>query len=188
MASAKFLGPFTGVSANGTAPITAADPLQFTMQKQQQSLWCWAAVAASVCQFLGDAGDNTEQCKVATMSLHTPCCINPMPLYGSSWAGNHEYSLSSCLDDLNHLAQKSAKVDIDSVSDQIKQDRPVCCHIRYASGAVAGHFVTIIGCHVDRKEVTLRDPDVKSPHNGVFLIDHIEQVLGGKWDETYFVK
>lgn len=53
----------------------AAASLNFTMQKQTQTNWCWAAVSASVGNYYGTG--SWTQCGVATAALDRNCCNQP---------------------------------------------------------------------------------------------------------------
>src|SRR4029079_4998564 len=60
-------------SLAGGAP-TCGNPLRFTMQQQQQTEWCWAAVSVSVNLFYHPASGQT-QCAVANVAMGpTTCC------------------------------------------------------------------------------------------------------------------
>jgi len=60
-------------SLAGGAPM-CGNPLRFTMQPQQQTQWCWAAVSVSINLFYHPASGRT-QCAVANTAMgQTTCC------------------------------------------------------------------------------------------------------------------
>lgn len=109
------------------------------MQSQQQSEWCWSAVAVSISLFYNPAG-NWVQCSLVNAELRqTSCCQS-----GASAPCNQPWYLDSALQrtaNLDHLASGAASFA--QSSSQVQQGRPLGVRIGWAGGG--GHFIAISG-------------------------------------------
>lgn len=116
-------------------PQPAAVMLNFTMQRQTQSNWCWAAVSASVGNFYGTGG--WTQCGVATAELGRNCCSQPGPcnVYG--------YLDSSLRTTRSFNRMLSSRIQLSEITNQISQGRPVGLRCAWYGGGA--HFLTIYG-------------------------------------------
>src|SRR5260370_30589231 len=83
--------------------LATMNPLNFQIELQKCSEWCWAAVTAAVCKCYGD-GSPTRQCEVANLVLQlgidncTECDCQQNP----SADCNHPRNLASVLDAVHH--------------------------------------------------------------------------------------
>lgn len=113
--------------------------LMFTIQPQQQTEWCWAAVTSSVDQFFNTASTWT-QCLLANNQLQqTTCCSN-----GSSSSCNCPWYLDRSLTLVNRLrAYLQAVAPMAGVKQEINQNDPLCARIGWSGGG--GHFVVLYG-------------------------------------------
>lgn len=128
--------------------------LQFDMEKQQHSKWCWAAVTASVARYYGQ--NQYTQCKLATWRFGgkaCDCCAEPFQEGDCN-------KTSSTKDALAHVGNLASGTD-DSLSwEQVKHEidagRPVGVAVKWNSTG-SRHAVVITGYN-DDKEITVRDP------------------------------
>jgi hypothetical protein len=116
-----------------------SNPLAFVMQHQQQTQWCWAAVAVSVNLYY-HPGSGWTQCKLANTALgQATCCVN-----GATPACNQPWYLDKALQIVGDLASWNAgKAALAAVKSEINGCRPFCLRIGWNGGG--GHFVAIYG-------------------------------------------
>jgi len=124
-------------SLAGGAP--CGNPLGFTMQHQEQTQWCWAAVSVSINRFYHPASGQT-QCAVANVAMgQTTCCQN-----GGSAQCNQPWFLDQALQMVNDLnAWSPGKAAFAKVRNEIDNCRPLCLRIGW--NGCGGHFVTAYG-------------------------------------------
>ncbi|HTQ15384.1 MAG TPA: C39 family peptidase [Rhizomicrobium sp.] len=164
------------------APAAAyPNPLAFTMQKQLQDNWCWAATASSVAAYYRDP-DNPSQCDLAKKYIQNSCCPKGQPNLPACTC-NEPYQLITPLQVLgrsNGDAQPGA-LDFDSIATEIDAGRPVC--IRIDINPPNGHFLVIIGYDRSTGDVYLCDPEYKvvGPHPW----SQVGAAVGGSWNESY---
>ena len=155
--------------------------LDFTMQHQQQTNWCWAAVSTSVALFYEPVSTWT-QCAVANGELgRNDCCDagagGPCNVYGF---------LGSSLARVGHLDQiVNSSSDFTDVQTEVNAGRPLCARTEWAGGGA--HFLAIIGYRVLDEMVAVDDPwygksDVsyatfRSSYQG-----------SGSWTDSYFTQ
>ncbi len=156
------------------SPVGCGNPLtKFKGQVQEQTNWCWAAVAASIADYY----DNTKfvkQCEVASASIPTPgqdCCATPsssacnvtvkdmgIPLFHTGNLGPQAW--------LSNLPPMSAVVK------EIDNCRPIAMSINWLSGPAKGegHGLAIIGYKKDPDQLIIWDPGKsfpgEPPYNG----------------------
>src|SRR5580704_15794914 len=118
--------------------------LSFTMQSQQQTEWCWAAVAASIAAYFNSAGPSGgpwKQCEVVKIvRSDATCCQN-----GTTPNCNHDDLLDSALTVVKHLAGPATPnaISYADIMQELNNNRPVAVRIRwYGDG---GHFVVLGG-------------------------------------------
>ena len=113
--------------------------LDFEIQQQERTNWCWAAVAASVARYY-DPHSKFTQCSVASGELGHDCSTggkpDPCNVYG--------YLMSS-LFRVGHfekwVAQRPATTG--EIEGEIGQGRPLCARIVWNGGGA--HLVAISG-------------------------------------------
>lgn len=113
--------------------------LAFTMQHQQQTQWCWAAVSTSVSLYY-DPSSTWTQCTVANAELgQTTCCQN-----GSSAACNVPWYLNSALQRVGNLnAFSNGATSFTGVRTEVDGGRPLGVRIGWSGGG--GHFAVVEG-------------------------------------------
>jgi hypothetical protein len=176
--------------------------LTFRIQHQEQTEWCWAAVAASVQQYFEPDSEpalELRQCKIANMVVQTDavlnpitdpkCCKDPQPC-------NQPASLETALKKIhkwrNTLVADSSTgatgtLTFAQVQREIDRGRPVCAGITWKSGG--GHFVVVRGYRAlasGAHQLYIADPD--NPSN---LVDYDEFTMAyfgeGTWTSTDLV-
>lgn len=160
--------------------------LNFVMETQKQSQWCWAAVAVSVARFYEPSGA-FDQCRVANSVLSTNvCCANPA-------ACNDDNFLEDSLAAVGHFRDVEPEpLPFAGVNGEITADRPVGCRIGWFGGG--GHFVVVHGASVDgsgpavRRWVAIADP-LYGPSD--YLIQKFTSGYRqdtGEWTHSYFTR
>jgi Peptidase_C39 like family len=185
---ASLLGRFTAVplgrAAGAMGAAGGARTLAFRMQDQEQSEWCWAAVASSICSYYAGLGSGTSlsQCEIATKFLGMQCCGTPPPP-----GSNQTFTLELPLQSLGHLGADTidGPIDMSTIIAQIDRGRPICCHLDFGDGQ--GHFVAIIGYDMVNDDVVTRDP-LGTSASGILPLNGATTFPGGSWTETYLTK
>ena len=166
----------------GGAP---ADTVNFQVQQQLQTQWCWAAVSASVAAYF-DPATPWSQCQVASAEWNgAPCCAQ-----GDSWVCNQPNVLNRPLDRVGHLRQYAQSYMVpDAVAAEMRAGLPVPIRIGWRSGG--GHFVAINGIEMTNLGVQLMVTDPiygQSVILGDALLHNGYMSAGGSWTDTYAVK
>jgi hypothetical protein len=114
--------------------------LCFTMQHQEQTQWCWSAVATSVAHYYNAASAWT-QCSLVNAELgRTDCCTDP-----ASSACNQPWTLNTVLTRVGHLASVTGgTTSFADVRGEIDNGRPLGVRIGWSGGG--GHF-NVISCY-----------------------------------------
>lgn len=119
----------------GRAALTVAS-LNFNMQQQTQSNWCWAAVSASVGNYYGTG--NWTQCFVANAQLdRNTCCNQPGPcnVYG--------YLDAALRTTRSFASMSSGSIQMPAIENQINMSRPIGLRCAWYGGGA--HFLAIYG-------------------------------------------
>lgn len=112
--------------------------LNFNMQAQTESNWCWAATSCSVSMFYW-TGSTWTQCKVACEELgRTDCCLSPVPS-----ACNVPWYLDRALTRTNNFVSITGPISYANVKAEIDAGRPVGARVGWSGGG--GHFMVIYG-------------------------------------------
>lgn len=161
--------------------------IEFEMQEQCHSNWCWAAVAASVATYYNQ-GRVVRQCEVADLDLkRDDCCQHPCGEEGVDF--NVTNVLASPLNRLRCLERYARKkrATADEVLEELTAERALCARLVWRDGGA--HFVTIVGCWRDAEGnviLVLDDPFWgRSEYSYDGFAEHY-QLLSGKWTDTYF--
>jgi hypothetical protein len=132
-----------------------ANPLAFTMFPQEQSNWCWSAVALSVSQFYNAASTWMSQCQVASSGLGVGCCPSGSNLGNCDvpWYLDRALTLTN-----NYNTNAAAPATVPQIQAEIAGVRPLGVRIGWSNGG--GHFLCVTGwstvAGVDY--VTVEDP------------------------------
>lgn len=161
--------------------------LNFQIQKQLMSNWCWAAVTASINQFYLPASV-LSQGDIVSTELDLPSCKRTPPLPYC----NKQFDLSVALDHLKLLDQTIDNVIYpDKILEEIISQRPVPCQVNFED--IGGHVVVIYGYRLNDARDT-RNPylSVADPQYGdsrfIAYNDLINNYRGGIWVRTYLTQ
>jgi len=153
--------------------------LNFTVQPQTQSNWCWAAVSTSVAHYYDNASTVT-QCEVVNQQVgRTDCCQNP----GSSNCNVIGY-LDNALTYVGHLAsEQGSAATYAATSTAVIAATPPCIRIGWSGGG--GHFIGVYGIEPTNMHW------VTDPIFGQSLVSYATLTGGtyegnGTWTNTYF--
>ncbi len=178
------LGLFLLVAANDDVlpDIPGWASVDFTMQHQQQSKWCWAATSTSVAHFFKPSTGWT-QCKVANhIKGRSDCCGS-----GASGPCNDGDSLEDALNVVDHLNYvEGDAASYDNVQGMIAAGLPVPVRTAWSGGGA--HFIAIVGYEeAEERLLTIADPI-----SGVSVWDYptfkTAYRHSGTWTDTYYVK
>lgn len=157
------------------APLANAR-LNFNIQQQTQTNWCWAALSASVGNYYRTG--SWTQCGVANAELgRGTCCSQPGPcnVYG--------YLDSALRTTGSYGGMREDRMQIPAIENQIGMGRPVGLRCAWYGGGA--HFLTIYG--IDGGYVLVADS----------IFGYSTRVLnsfpgtyngGGNWTHTYFTR
>lgn len=179
----------TRIAIDGDAanvpPTDEIDSIEFEMQEQCFSKWCWAASAASVAAYYA-ASSPWEQCTIANQELHRPDCCE-RPCHEDSAPFNVLNTLGSPLHRIQHLdAVRYRRVRRDEVRQELQRSRPLCARTEWQGGG--GHFVAIVAYSPTSDMISIRDP-LHGPNQVPFdRFCNDYPPSGGRWTHTYFTR
>jgi hypothetical protein len=160
----------------------SSQALNFDMQAQTQSNWCWAATATSVSHFYWPWSGWT-QCSVANGELgRGDCCNSPVPS-----PCNVPWYLDRALTRTDNFVSITGPVDYQTVRTEIAAGRPVGARIGWSGGG--GHFMVIYGCGraAGIEYFNIDDPIYGKSEPTVSTFSAAYQGTGS-WTHTYFTK
>jgi Papain-like cysteine protease AvrRpt2 len=154
--------------------------LDFEMQPQQHSNWCWAAVATSVAHFY-NRNSKWTQCRVANRNLGKKGCCE-----GLGRKCNKIGHLQDSLKLVGHSEPPrfiEGKIPFRRAQHEINARRPVGVRTQWR-GSEIGHYIAIVGYHSGLKMLTVEDPTYGTSHvhYRVFCRDYRGS---GKWTRSY---
>jgi hypothetical protein len=169
----------------------------FTMQPQQETYWCWAAVAVSINDFLNPPGlaAGFTQSTLATQLLEqqgitAPDCSETP----GSTVCNQPQRLDVALTITGNLRQDGAlskqHLTFDCIQDWMNAQLPVGARIKWRG--VGAHFIALSGCKVmssGQRMVLVQDPNTSPTCLGFIDYDTVveDYQQAGYWDDTYLV-
>lgn len=177
----SFLGPLVPLQSPHKitgSPIGSgqARVLNFQIQTQQHSNWCWAATTASVSDFYQNPAAWT-QCQVAAACLFRQCCASPTPC-------DVVFTLDGPLKEVSHLKNVvPSAITAQAVHSEINSGRVVCCHISWP-GTLGGHFVAISGYDTGTNDLLIED-SLTGTHQLPYATFKSAYAGNGVWDYTY---
>jgi hypothetical protein len=161
----------------GGAPL-ARGVLPFTLQHQNETQWCWAAVTSSVAGYYQNP--SWTQCNLANNQFgQTTCCSN-----GSSTVCNEPWYLDRALGTVRNLANFIAgALSLTQIQSEIDAGRPIGVRIGWPGGG--GHFVTITG-YSDQNVINVQDPWYAPQGAAVdYMTFRFVYQGSGQWTHTY---
>jgi hypothetical protein len=175
------LGVFEfGVANDDVVPfIPAWGSIDFTMQHQLHSKWCWAATSTSVAHFYKPSSGWT-QCKVANrIKGRSDCCGK-----GAAGPCNQPDHLEHALEIVGHLREQTDGPTLfGDVAAATAAGHPLCARIAWSGGGA--HFMTLVGYDgSEGRHLTIADPIF-----GVSVYDYDEYRDAyrhtGTWTDSY---
>ena len=158
--------------------------LDFCMQHQQQSNWCWAAVATSVALFF-DPASTWTQCEVANRHCQRTDCCDP----GQPNPCNQRKNLQGPLGFTGHLDPPfiARAARFGEVETRVDAATVVCARTVW-SGNRGAHFVAIIGYLRSFDMLAVDDPlyGKSDVDYATFCTDYHN--AGGTWSHTFFTR
>jgi hypothetical protein len=175
------------------APTDAAEEeaasIDFTVQQQCHSNWCWAAVAASVVEYY-DPASGTAQCEVANRDLRREdCCA------AECGDGNVDFNVTNVLaSPLNRFhcferLKRMRRAAPDEVLTEMTAGRPLCVRSVWAGGGA--HFLVVVGYRRRGENdpvLSLADPYWGYSEYTYSRFSKHYQLTGGEWTDTYFTR
>lgn len=170
-----------GASATNTTHI-----LPSFMQAQQQSSWCWSAVATSV-GLLFKTGSWTQCATVNGCLQRSDCCTSPTPSPCNVY-GFLDVSLTYTRSYNGPLVYGT--ITVDSLQTQLDSGNPVCVRVAWNGGGA--HFLSIAGYSYpadDPASATIYLQDsFYGPTSMAFADFAANYHSGGTWTHTYLTK
>jgi hypothetical protein len=155
--------------------------LNFDMQHQQQTNWCWSATTVSINAYFKPTTDWT-QCKLVNAEFgRTDCCNN-----GSNVNCNRPWYLYKSLTRTGNLKLSSAgSGTMDQIATEIDAGHPLACAVYWQGGG--GHALAIQGYNRDLDMIALGDPWWGPSDITLWAFTNQYQTTG-QWGDKYFVK
>jgi hypothetical protein len=167
----------------GTITAWWLDEILFSMQPQQQTNWCWAAVSTSVAEFYHPSSGWT-QCSVAGAELaRTDCCGA-----GASGPCNVPWYLDKALTRVGRLDHwVGGSVAVAAVETEVTFARPLCLRVAWSGGGA--HFLTIRGHYGwnGTDYLSVDDPIYGKSDVAYGTLQTAYQGTGS-WTHTYYTK
>ena len=157
-----------------------ANPDEYPLDPQEESEWCWAAVAQSVAKYFDESAQS--QCAIAGLVMKDGnCCDNPVGC-------NEPAALTKALTKVGKPPELVNRPLIPrELQKELDEHRPVCIRIGWDGGG--GHFVVITGYQVltsGALHVNVADPLYPN-----CTIDYDELSTSyhgdGQWTHSYLV-
>lgn len=168
--------------------------LDFSIEFQRCTEWCWAAVTAAVCKCYGDSF-GTEQCEVASLVLELPSddCEGCDCQQDPSTDCNQPRNLTSVLNAVKHNrgnpANGHSTLTFEQVQSNINSGHPIVVQVTLNDPAASGHAVAIYG-YSDDGLVSVADPMHPDDHITVDFDTFVagQETSHGMWQAAYLTK
>lgn len=173
--------------------------VDFDMQPQCHSSWCWAAVAASVSNFYRKPRSHLSQCHLANVELQRDdCCSVDCHVDDVEFNLPHTLPLNrvGCLEEW----VRDERATRARLQQELAAGRPVCVRILWSGGNAGGdlqpvlgaagaHFVTIVGYQPGADKLAIEDPWL-GPTPEISYDQFCAQYTDarGEWADTYYTK
>ena len=127
--------------------------LNFHIEQQICTEWCWAAVAAAVCACYNDSDAPDQRGVVSLVGGDPDCDCQQNP----SLPCNQPRDLSSVLATIGHEGEEVPNVLFSQVTNAIDLGRPIVVRVIFSESAASGHAIAIYG-YTDQGGVLIADP------------------------------
>lgn len=177
--------------------------MDFTMEKQRRTFWCWTAVAASVSKYYdnksqwaqclvvqkaeivpeGGCGGNWEGCPLVTKKNGTAVCVpdGGAVVCNKPWYFNRALSFTGNFKSFVKGAQTK-----EVICEEINANRPLGVRVQLKiNPSAGGHFLAITGIDYDSSMLTIDDPYYGRSRLSyeVFVSNYLNCF---EWSHTYF--
>jgi hypothetical protein len=159
--------------------------INFNMEEQEETLWCWAAVSVSVDKSLPPRQSTMEQCDLAATVLGAAgCCGNSRPA-----SCNNEAALRDGLTAVGRPPGGSmiGPLAFNDLNAELTSGRPVCVVIQWNEAQIL-HFAVISKSYTKRhvKMLLVQDPDTgEQPVEYEKFKSEFSYSGHGKWIGSY---
>lgn len=156
--------------------------LDFSCQYQQQTNWCWSAVATSVSHYYNPYSDWT-QCALANAELDQATCCDD----GSADQCNKPWHLELALQRTGNYAKMTGPATLPEVEGQIDTGAPFGCRIAWRGGG--SHVVVLRGYQEDSPAswLLVEDPWY-GPSEVTYGTFRSAYQGDGTWTNSYYTK
>jgi hypothetical protein len=157
--------------------------LNFRIQKQYLTNWCWAATASSISHYYSQFNNAFfwRQEDIGAQLLGMPFCRTTPDRLGGLPQCNQQADLITALRiTQNFNGWQNNPVTLNALYNEVNNFRPVCCQIFFAEHNLS-HFVTVFG--YNGNNIVLGDPQV-----GNYEVDYnafLANYRSGQWIRTY---
>jgi hypothetical protein len=174
--------PSVALPGPKTARCDGSIILPFTLEPQELSRWCWAAVAASMARFYRTG--TWRQRDVAGR------------VFGVGGSGSNENLIPPQQWDQNRTLDEALQVvgcfshwspgkpDFERIVTELESGRPMGIRIEWRQGGA--HYVAISGYDGPRREIRVADPKWGVSQQSFDRFPHDYQSGGGVWTETFW--
>ncbi|WP_374138155.1 papain-like cysteine protease family protein [Sphingomonas sp.] len=163
----------------GPSLLQDANWLSFSMQKQQKSNLCWAAVGASVGNYYWGTGSYT-QCGIANICQNKSTCCNDLD--GCNTDGVLDKALQAAKS-FDSMAAGTASFAV--LQRRVDIGQPVGTRVAWFTGGA--HFTMISGYNTDGNKIDVQD-SWYGPTTIAYAAYPAKYHDGGSWSHTYFTK
>lgn len=154
--------------------------VNFQVQGQLESEWCWAAVSTSVAHYYVPSS-TVSQCQVVNQQLgRTDCCSDP-----TSSNCNVPGYLDQALQYVGHYASEEGQGSYSDLAGGLNSGNPPCIRIGWSGGG--GHFIGVYGCQAG-DTVLVTDPIYGDSLVGIDTLTGGTYEGNGTWTNTYFTQ
>jgi len=167
--------------------------INFKMEHQQHSNWCWAAVAVSVDRFFNSAS-TWCQCRIASRmakreKLNVKNCGTCQETKRAPRTCNQPWYLDKALKIVGRMKAepKIRALSFVETERKIRAGQPVCVMIRWGKGPDA-HYVVISGCETAKSGNRWVDVEDSFAGSSTWLYDEFRanyQYSEGHWCATF---
>jgi hypothetical protein len=142
---------FIGASAEQSSFIA------FALEPQQQSNWCWAAIAVSLARYYGVGEFTQHQVALAVLGTRQ---VHEEQVYGESVSPDRFNTIALLEDALQYVGCRASwtpgRPELRDIVAEIAAGRPVCACLQWRTGDA--HYVVLTGCLAETGELTVEDP------------------------------
>lgn len=156
--------------------------LNVGFQRQETSVWCWAAVGSMVSEWYAQQSGSAalSQCGVAAVTLSLPSCCSPSSVNPNCL---RLWGLDQALSKSGHFAGSGGSPNLATVVSEINANRPIAAMIRYP-GII--HFVLVTGYSDGQQLLVVCDPAGSQAFSTPISAFFSKYNNAGSWGGWYF--